>query len=84
MYKEPDLRHTVPGERVYDREASGDLPFIPEPGLKTKARTVIVDSSARLSWWPCASQSASAELASGGQAEARKKPGSGEASIGER
>ena len=33
---------------------------------RMKARTVIVNSSARLSWRPCASQSASAELARGG------------------
>jgi hypothetical protein len=33
---------------------------------RMKARTVIVGSSARLSWRPCASQSASAELARGG------------------
>jgi len=50
----------------------------------TKAQTVIVNSSARFSWMAMrASQSASAALARGGQGEARKEPGSGEASSGE-
>ena len=45
---------------------------------------MIVSSSARLSCVPCTSQSTSVELAGGGSGEARKEPGSGEATISER